>query len=141
MILLLYKKGDYSQSRILGIRSYTNRQFAIFAVNINKPKEVKKIMEPKQSYLDVYKINEKTAKIFTFEFPSDFPGHNGPLFPKTCLLDSNSLEISDVRKSDKEVYVGYPPRKLFLNENEIVFSEEYHGFLFGTIINLKDFSK
>ena len=139
--IIVIQAVDYSQSKILGIRSYTNRQFAIFSVNINKPKEVKKIMEPKQSYLDVYRINEKTAKIFTFEFPSDFPGHNGPLFPKTCLLDLNSLEISYVRKSDKEVYVGYPPRKLFLNENEIVFSEEYHGFLFGTIINLKDFSK
>ena len=31
--------------------------------------------------------------------------------------------------------------QIFLNENKIVFSEEYHRLLFGTIINLKDFSK
>ena len=139
--VIVIQAVDYSQSKVLGIRSYTNRQFAIFAVNINKPEEIKKIMEPKQSYLDVYRINDNLAKICSFEFPDDFPGHNGHLYPKTCLLDLNSLEVSDIRKSDKEVYVGHPPKKLFLNENEIVFSEEYHGFLFGTIINLKDFSK
>ena len=139
--IIVIQAVDYSQPKVLGLRSYTNRQFAIFAVNINKPDEVKKIMEPKQSFLDVYRINESQAKIFTFEFPNDFPGHDGPLYPKTCLLNLSNLEISDVRKSEKEVYVGVPPKKLFLNENEIVFSEEYHGFLFGTIINLNDFSK
>ena len=139
--IIVIQAVDYSQPKVLGLRSYTNRQFAIFAANINKPDEVKKIMDPKQSYLDVYRINENLAKIFTFEFPNDFPGHDGPLYPKTFLLNLNNLEISDVRKSEKEVFVGVPPKKLFLNENEIVFSEEYHGFLFGTIINLKDFSK
>ena len=139
--VIVIQAVDYSQSKILGIRSYTNRQFAIFAVNINKPEEVKKIMDPKQSYLDVYRINDKLAKVFTFEFPDDFPGHNGPLYPKTFLLNLDNFEISDIKKSNKEVYVGSSPKKLFLNENEVVFSEEYHGFLFGTIINLKDFSK
>ena len=139
--VIVIQAVDYSQSKVLGLRSYTNRQFSIFAVNINKPEDVKKIMGPKQSYLDVFHINEKLAKICTFEFPDDFPGHNGPLYPKTFLLNLENLEVSDIKKSDKEVYVGYPPKKLFLNENEIVFSEEYHGFLFGTIINLKDFSK
>ena len=139
--IIVIQAVDYSQSKVLGLRSYTNRQFSIFAVNINKPEEIKKIMGPKQSYLDVFGINEKLAKIFTFEFPDDFPGHDGPLYPKTFLLNLENLEVSDIKKSDKEVYVGYPPKKLFLNENEVVFSEEYHGFLFGTVINLKDFSK
>ena len=139
--VIVIQAVDYSQSKILGIRSYTNRQFAIFAVNINKPEEVKKIMDPKQSYIDVYRINDKLAKVFSFEFPDDFPGHDGPLYPKTFLLNLDNLEISDIKKSNKEVYVGSSPKKLFLNENEVVFSEEYHGFLFGTIINLKDFSK
>ena len=139
--IIVIQAVDYSQPKVLGIRTYTNRQFAIFAVNINKPEEVKKIMDPKQSFLDVYRLNDNVAKIFTFEFPDDFPGHDGPLYPKTFLLNLNNLEISDIKKSNKEVYVGHPPKKLFLNENEVVFSEEFHGFLFGTIINLKDFSK
>ena len=139
--VIVIQAVDYSQSKVLGLRSYTNRQFAIFAVNINKPEEVKKIMDPKQPFLDVYRINEKLVKIFTFEYPDDFPGHNGPLYPKTFLLNLNNLEISDIKKSEKEVYVGGSPKKFFLNENEVVFSEEFHGFLFGTILNLKDFSK
>ena len=139
--VIVIQAVNYSQPKVLGLRSYTNRQFAIFAANINKPEEVKKIMDPKQSYVDVYRINDNFAKIFTFEFPNDFPGHDGPLYPKIFSLNLNNLEVSDIRKSEKEVYVGYPPKKLFINENEIVFSEEYHGFLFGTKMNLKDFSK
>ena len=139
--VIIIQAVDYSQPKILGIRSYTNRQFAIFAVNINNPENVVKIMDPKQPYLDVYRINDNLAKVLTFEFPNDFPGHEGPLYPMTFLLHLDNLKVSDIRKSDKEVFVGHPPKKLFLNENEIVFSEEYHGFLFGTILNLKDFSK
>ena len=139
--VIVIQAVDYSQPKVLGLRSYTNREYTIFAVNLNKPEEVKKIMDPRQSYIDVYRINDDLAKIFTFEFPNDFPGHDGPLYPKTLLLNLNNLDVSDIRKSDKEVFVGNNPKKLFLNENEIVFSEEYHGFLFGTIINLKDFSK
>ena len=80
---------------------------------------MKKIIDPKQSYLDVFHIDEKLAKIFTFEFPDDFPEHDGPLYPKTFLLNLENLEVSDIKKSDKEVYVGYPPKKLFLNENAV----------------------
>ena len=30
---------DYSKTKILGIRPYTNRRFTLFIVNINKPKQ------------------------------------------------------------------------------------------------------
>ena len=49
--VIVIQAVNYSQPKVLGLRSYTNRQFAIFAANINKPEEVKKIMDPKQSYL------------------------------------------------------------------------------------------
>ena len=30
---------DYSKTKLLGIRTYTNRRFTLFIVNINKPKQ------------------------------------------------------------------------------------------------------
>ena len=132
---------DYSQPKVLGIRSYTNRPFVLFAVNIKKPNEIIKIMEPKQTFFDVFKINGEIAKICTLEFPNDFPGHNGPLYPKSFYLNLKTFEISHLKNSKNEIYVQYPPNKLFLDENHIIFSEAFHGFCFGTILNLNDFSK
>ena len=31
---------DYSKTKILGIRPYTNRRFILFIVNINEPKQI-----------------------------------------------------------------------------------------------------
>jgi hypothetical protein len=64
--VLIIQGIDYSQTKILGLRTYTNRQYTLFAVNINKPKDIIKIMEPKQTYFDVYKINDELIKICTF---------------------------------------------------------------------------
>ena len=139
--VLIIQGIDYSQTKILGLRTYTNRQYTLFAVNINKPKDIIKIMEPKQTYFDVYKINDELIKICTFEYPNDFPGHNGPLYPKSFYLNLNTFEITNLIKSKKEVYVQYAPNKLFLDENHIIFSEAFRGFCFGTILNLNNFSK
>ena len=139
--VLIIQGIDYSQTKILGIRTYTNRQYTLFAVNINKPKEIIKIMEPKQTYFDIYKINNELAKICTFEYPNDFPGHNGPLYPKSFYLNLKTFEITNLIQSKQEVYVQYAPNKLFLDENHIIFSEAFRGFCFGTILNLNNFNK
>ena len=98
-------------------------------------------MEPKQTFFDVYKINNELAKICTLEFPNNFPGHNGPLYPKSFYINLKTFEISNINKSKKEIYIQYPPNKLFLDENHIIFSEAFHGFCFGTILDLNSFSK
>ena len=139
--VLIIQGIDYSQSKILGIRSYTNRQFTLFWVNINQPKDVIKIMEPKQTFFDVYKINDKLAKICTLEFPNNFPGHNGPLYVKSFYINLSTFKITDMKKSEQEIFIQYPPNKLFLDENHIIFSEAYHGFCYGTILDLNTFKK
>jgi acylaminoacyl-peptidase len=139
--ILIIQGIDYSQPKVLGIRSYTNRQFTLFAVNINNLNDIKKIMNPKQTYFDIFKINDELCKICTFEFPEKFPAHNGPLFPKCFYLNLKNYEITNLTQSNQEFFVQYPPNKLFLDENHIVFSEAYHGFCQGTILNLNDFSK
>ena len=132
---------NYSQPKVLGLRSYTNRPYALFAVNIKNPKDIINIMETKITFFDVYKINDELAKICALEYPKDFPGHNGPLFPLSFYIDLKTFKISNIKKSQKEVYIQYPPNKLFLDENHIIFSEAFHGFCFGTILDLNDFSK
>ena len=139
--VLIIQGIDYSQSKILGVRSYTNRPFTIFAVNISKPNDIVKIMEPKQTYFDVYKINNELAKICTFEFLNDFPGHNGPLYPISFYINLKTFKISNLKKSNREVYIQYPPNKLFLDENHIIFCEGFRGFCFGTILDLNNFNK
>ena len=139
--VLIIQGIDYSQSKILGIRTYTNRQYTLFAVNINKPNDIIKIMEPKQTYFDVHKINNELVKICTFEYPNDFPGHNGPLYPKSFYLNLKTFEIFNLIQSNQEVFVQYAPNKLFLDENHIIFSEAFRGFCFGTILNLNTFKK
>ena len=138
--IIIIQGIDYSQTKVLGIRSYTNRQFTLFAVNINNLNDIKKIMGPKQTYFDIYRINDELCKICTFEFPEKFP-HNGPLYPKSFYLNLKNLEITNIIQSQKEFFVQYSPNKLFLDENHIIFSEAYHGYCQGTILNLKDFSK
>ena len=139
--VLIIQGIDYSQPKILGLRSYTNRQCALFAVNIKIPKDIIKIMEQKQTFFDVYKINDELTKICTLDYPNDFQGHNGPLFPKSFYINLKNFEINNIKKLNKEIYIQYFPNKLFLDKNHILFSEAFHDFYFGTILDLNDFSK
>ena len=139
--IIIIQAVDYSQNKILGLRSYTNREYALFVVNIEKPNDVVKIMEPKQVYFDTYKLNENLVKVFSLEMSNDYPGHDGPLYPKTFLLNLNNFEISDIKKSDIEIFINTASKKMFLNENEVIFNEEFHGYVFGTILNLNNFTK
>ena len=98
-------------------------------------------MEPKQVYFDVFRINDNLIKIFSLEMMNDYPGHNGPLYPKTFNLNLNNFEISDIKKGDIEIYVDSPSNKMFYKENEVIINEIYHGYSFVTFLNLNNFSK
>ena len=131
---------DLSSPRLLGLRSYTNRPFEIFAVKLNEetPKFVR-LLGPKRLDPSVYFIDEKSCILFTQKFPDNFGGHNGQAHPEVCKVDLENLTISDHRTHNVAMNLEKRGNNIFLNENEVVLTEGNRTYYTPVVLNLKTF--
>lgn len=139
--VLIVQAVDLSSPRLLGLRSYENRNFNLFAVKLNDENIVyKKIFGKIALYPKAIQIDKNTARIFFGRFADNYGGHNGPVHPATMFIDLNTLEIRDYKESENMIYVSSFPVNPFISNNVISLNVQRRCFVLPIKINLDNFS-
>lgn len=137
--ILLLQMVKLESARLLGLRSYENRPFHLFALDL-ETLEFKLISNLIHIQPNGIQINENQSRIFSFRFPDGFGGHKSPVHIWTAILDLKNLTISEINESKELIYVvDLPDNPFYGNENIIVNIGE-RGLVFPVLINLSNFS-
>ena len=131
---------DLRSPRLLGLRSYTNRNFEIYGVKLNEetPHFVQ-LLGPKRLDPCVYCINDKEAILFTQKFPDHFGGHNGPLHPEYCKIDLDEMKVIELKTSPDSFCLDKNGNNIFINDHEVVLTENKQGLLTPVLLDLHTF--
>ena len=136
---------NLSSPRIEGIRSYENRHFHLFAVNIanlNDDDKVEfKLLKNDKKYLypASFRIDENTAEIFCGRFADDFGGHNGPCHFATFKLNLNDLSVNDYRESQECYSFVDLPHHPFIDKDKVALTIERRCKLIPIQVDLNTF--
>ena len=131
---------DLKSSRLLGLRSYTNRLFEIYAVKLNEEEpHFVQLLGPKRLDPSVYRVNDKEVVLFTQKFPDNFGGHNAPLHPEVCKVNLETLTVSDLKTHNVALTLDKAGKNIFLNDHEVVLTENKESYLTPVVLNLNTF--
>ena len=136
--VIILQAIDLSSPRILGLRSYENRDFAIFAIKLSNS-EFKILLPPKRPYFSVYNQGN-TALLFALACPTDFGGHSTPVYPELHIVNLDDLEVTDTMNSEVCFSIYSLPPNPFIDEKMILMTIEEKSQLKPIILNLETFN-
>lgn len=132
------RKGN----RILGVRSYHNRPFHLFAVKIDDENiQFKPISDTEKIYLSprAFQVDEKTARVFYQRFIDGFGGHDGPLHSGRLTLNLETLEVTEKQESESTESFAAVPHRPFLDKDTVAVSIQRRCQVLPVAIDLNTF--
>ena len=132
---------DRKMERLLGLRSYENRPFHLFAVKLDEEKPAFKVLVDDKVYLTprAVQVDEKTARVFYGRFVDGFGGHSGPAHLGCITLNLETLEVVEKRESEASESFASVPHRAFLDKDTVVVSLERRCQLLPVAIDLNTF--
>lgn len=145
--VIILQAVDLSSPRIQGIRSYANRPFHLFALDINNPDQIEfhRLFERNSIYLSPETFifptesEQETVKVFCGRFVDDFGGHNGPSHLATFNLNLKDLTAHDYKESQEVYTISNIPLQPFINDHTICLTIEDRCKLVPISVDLDTF--
>jgi acylaminoacyl-peptidase len=141
--VLVVQAVDLSGPRILGLRSYINREYRFFAVRLTEEDQLQWIrIGPADGIMlfpRIFQIDESRAKIVCGRFVDNFGGHAGPMHLCCLLLDLVKLEVTDYRETLESFCFDAFPSRPFIDSEKIVLTLERRCLLIPVLIELNSF--
>ncbi|KAK8838275.1 hypothetical protein M9Y10_035696 [Tritrichomonas musculus] len=146
--IIVLQAVDLTSPQIAGIRSYQNRPFHLFAVDISNTEKIEfkpLLNDQSKIYLNpkAFEVksdnNEKYSRIYIERFVDDFGGHNGPSHFASFKLNLNDLTASEYKESKELYQVVQVPYHPFIDEKTVCITISERCSINPIIINLDTF--
>lgn len=143
--VIVIQAVDLSAPRIAGIRSYQNRPFHLFAVDLSDPEKIefKRLFNDSKIYLNpnafVGGENSEVSTVYVERFVEDFGGHNGPSYLASFKLNLKELTVSDYKESKELFSVVKVPHRPFIDEKTVCLTVSNRCSIDPIKVNLDTF--
>ena len=154
---LIVRAVDLTNPVLLGLRSYTNRQYHLFAAHfqISSSKESSNNQKFEENFIGTFTklrnevfpefqaksidSNYKKAVILGMRFPTNYGGHDGPMYPTQIILDiddeKGQYTVSKYIEYSEPLSIASIPKHSFINDHIVLFNIEWRNLLYPVILD------